>query len=369
MSLKKDCSFFAGDKPCRYHKEEGIKCDNCGYYNPIKFKILIVKLDAVGDVLRTTSILPALKKKYPDSHITWCTKINSKGLFADDLFVDELIFIEEDAYFRLSTEEFDLVANLDTSKFSASISSLANGKIKSGFVLNTKGFVEPVSSAANEWLEMSAFDDIKKANKKSYQEIIYNILELESEIYNPVINIPERIKYKIKLLADKWNLNKTKTIGLNIGVGLKWPSKGWPIQRWEQLIEILKNINLNLLLLGGPEEKEMIAGISGRHDYVVNTGTDNSLMEFSAIIDLCDVLVTADSLALHIGTALNKQIIVLFGPTSSNEIYLYGKGEKLISPKECKCYYKRFCTEKESCMEMITAQRVAASIESALKKI
>jgi len=228
--------------------------------------------------------------------------------------------------------------------------------------LSTKGFVEPVSSAANEWLEMSAFDDVKKANKKSYQEIIYNILELEPEIYNPVINIPEIIKNKIKSLADEWNLSAAKTVGLNIGVGIKWPSKGWPINRWEQLIEILKKKNLNLLLLGGPEEKELIASISERYNYAVNTGTDNSLMEFSAIIELCDVLVTADSLALHIGTALEKQIIVLFGPTSSNEIYLYGKGEKIISPKECKCYYKRFCTEKESCMEKISAQMVADSI-------
>ena len=362
MILKKDCGYFSGDKPCTYHKENGIKCDDCGYYNPINFKILIVKLDAVGDVLRTTSILPAVKKKYPGSHITWCTKKNSKDLFVNNPFVDELIFVEEDAYFRLSVEEYDLVANLDTSKFSASIASFAKGKIKSGFVLSTKGYVEPVSSAANEWLEMSAFDDVKKANKKSYQEIIYSILALESEIYKPVINIPESIKNKIKSLAKDWQLSAAKTIGLNIGVGSKWPSKSWPINKWEQLIEILKKKNLNLLLLGGPEEKAMIAGISKRYDYVVNTGTDNPLMEFSAIIDLCDVLITADSLALHIGTALNKPIIALFGPTSSNEIFLYGRGEKIISSKECKCYYNRSCSEKVSCMDGISPQAVADSI-------
>ena len=64
--LKTDCRNFYGNQPCDYHKKLGIKCDNCNFYAPIGFKILIIKLDAVGDVLRTTSILPPLKHKYPD---------------------------------------------------------------------------------------------------------------------------------------------------------------------------------------------------------------------------------------------------------------------------------------------------------------
>ncbi len=75
MILKTDCRLFKGDRPCDPHKEKGVKCDHCNYYQPIKFKILIIKLDAVGDVLRTTSILKPLKKKYPDCFIVWCTRI------------------------------------------------------------------------------------------------------------------------------------------------------------------------------------------------------------------------------------------------------------------------------------------------------
>ena len=74
MILKTDCKHFPGNKPCIPSKTEGKKCDDCNYYNPVDFKILIIKLDATGDVLRTTSILPALKREYPKSHITWLTK-------------------------------------------------------------------------------------------------------------------------------------------------------------------------------------------------------------------------------------------------------------------------------------------------------
>ena len=367
MVLKKDCRNFSGDKPCNYHKENGIKCDGCTFYSPIGFKILIIKLDAVGDVLRTTSILPALKEKYPESHITWCTKINSKELFSGNPLVNELIYFEEDAYFRINTEEFDIVANLDTSKVSSSIAATAKGKQKFGFILSPKGFVQPANESANSWLEMSAFDDVKKENKKSYQEIIYDILGLESKIFPPIINIPDDIRSNIQKSFSKRISKKNKTVGLNVGVGKKWPGKGWPISEWKGLIRLLNKKDLNLLLLGGPDEREIINKIKKDFKSVIDTGTENSLLEFSAVVDLCDVIVTADSLALHIGTALHKKIIALFGPTSANEIYLYERGEKIVSPKECKCYYKRFCTEEESCMEKISPKKVVSSIEAILK--
>jgi len=91
--LKTDCKHFHGDRPCVPHKEKGMKCDDCTEYKPISFKILIVKLDAAGDVLRTTSILKPLKRKYPDSYITWCTRQNSKELFKYNPLVDDVILI------------------------------------------------------------------------------------------------------------------------------------------------------------------------------------------------------------------------------------------------------------------------------------
>jgi ADP-heptose:LPS heptosyltransferase len=166
--LKIDCIHFYGDRPCNFHKNDGRKCDNCDEYLPINFKILIIKLDAIGDVLRTTSILPAVKRKYPNSHITWCTRTNAGELFANNYFVNEVILFEDDAFSRINAEEYDIVINLDTSKVSSSVAASANGKNKIGFVLNKKGYVEATSKAADKWLAMSAFDDLKKENKKTY---------------------------------------------------------------------------------------------------------------------------------------------------------------------------------------------------------
>jgi heptosyltransferase-2 len=362
--LKLDCRYFYGDKPCVFNKTEGIVCEHCNYYNPIKMKILIIKLDAIGDVLRTTSILPPLKNKYPDSFITCCTRKSAKQLFNNNKFVDEVIVVEDDAYFRIKTEKYDLVINLDTSKVSSSIAAMANSETKIGFILNEKGFVEPTSESANVWLEMSAFDNFKRTNTKSYQQIIYNILGLSDPIFKPQLFVPEET---LKIISNRLNnlgLNKKlKTIGLNVGVGPKWPSKGWPEKHWQHLIKDLGNQSYNLLLLGGPDERERIQRLKTKFSFLIDTGTENSVNEFAAIVNECDLVITCDTFALHISTAMGKKIIVLVGSTSAAELYLYEKGVKLTPSFECKCYYNKNCNQDFSCMESITPDSVLKEIE------
>jgi heptosyltransferase-2 len=367
--LKTDCANFKGDRPCSYNKNEGIMCDDCNHYMPISFKILIIKLDAIGDVLRTTSILKPLKKKYRDCYIEWCTRQNASDIFNNNSLVDEVITIENDARFRINAEEYDVAINLDTSKISSAIATTASAKEKIGFVLNKKGFVEATSDAALQWLEMSAFDDIKKANKKSNQQLMYEILGLDLPVEKPVIQLSATEKGKISRKDFLKEISPIKTvIGLNIGIGTKWPSKGWPISKWQELIEKLGGKKYNLLLLGGPEEVAIIKQLKKEFNFLVDTGCDNSLLEFAAIVDLCDLVITSDTLALHIATALDKKIIALFGPTSASEIELYGKGIKLSSPDGCKCFYRKYCSEKESCMEKISSEKVMDAIKSILKR-
>ncbi|MCZ6702739.1 MAG: glycosyltransferase family 9 protein [Ignavibacteria bacterium] len=345
-------------------------CDNCEYYKPILFKILIIKLDAVGDVLRTTTILPPLKSKYPDAYIIWCTKNNSKELFRNNHYVDEIITVEDDAWFRLSKEEFDIIINLDSSKISSSIASYAKGKDKKGFFLDEKGCVLPISEEADYWLQMSAFDEKKKANKKTYQQIIYNIIGVDNEIHTPQLFITQKLKSQKKTQLEKHGYSENKlTIGLNVGVGTRWPNKGWVIENWNKLIELLSKENYNLLLLGGREEKNIIFELGSKFGNLIDTGFDNSIHEFAAIVDICDIVITADTFALHIATAFNKKIIALFGPTSMNEVELYGKGIKLHSEDECNCFYQKECTEDISCMQKISAEQVYSALELLINEV
>ena len=65
-----DCKYFPLDRPCIYQKNENAVCSSCKNYKQIKqtsenlTKILIIKLGAMGDVLRTTFVLEGLNQKF-----------------------------------------------------------------------------------------------------------------------------------------------------------------------------------------------------------------------------------------------------------------------------------------------------------------
>ena len=71
--VKTSCRWYVGDRPCAPHKREGVTCENCPHEAPVKRRILIVKLGATGDVLRTTALLEPLRRAEPEASITWIT--------------------------------------------------------------------------------------------------------------------------------------------------------------------------------------------------------------------------------------------------------------------------------------------------------
>ena len=68
-----DCIHFRGDLPCAPHKRAGYHCATCPEYHVQEGRILIIKLGATGDVIRTTPLIHKLRETYPDHAIHWLT--------------------------------------------------------------------------------------------------------------------------------------------------------------------------------------------------------------------------------------------------------------------------------------------------------
>src|SRR4030066_847554 len=170
-----DCVHFLGDKPCIWHKHQQVIC-KCSYYAPNKGNILIIKLDAVGDVLRTTCMLPLILRKWPDMGVTWITREESVPLLLNNSYIREIVPYGPNAILHLLSREFNLVINLDAGKISAGMAAIARGAVKVGYLLKNAGHVIPTNAAAEEWIRMGIFDDLKKKNLKTYQRIMCAIL-------------------------------------------------------------------------------------------------------------------------------------------------------------------------------------------------
>lgn len=360
-AVKADCRHFKGDQPCHFHKTQGVECGSCPYFDLPGARILLIKLGAMGDVLRTTSILPALHKKYARPHITWITLEESLTLLDGNPWVDSLVPAGSAGMARLFTETFDAVLNPEATKESSALASLAKAKEKKGFGLSSKGFVFPFHEEAEEIFHLGLFDDLKKANQKTYEQLICELLGLTYERVPPILHLtPDEIQFTETFLAKAGIDSQKPVVGLNSGGGSRWPLKRWTTRGFVALSEKLsERIGAQVLLFGGPmEEKineEILAGVRGT---IVNTGCFRSVREFAALLRLCDVVVTGDSLGLHIALSLGRRVVVLFGPTSATEIDLYDMGQKVTPEMDCLSCYRQVCEKSPNCMENISAEAV-----------
>jgi heptosyltransferase-2 len=92
------------------------------------------------------------------------------------------------------------------------------------------------------------------------------------------------------------------------------------------------------------------------------------LGQFAALVNLCDLVVTGDTTALHLAVGLRKKVVALFGPTCAQEIELYGRGEKIISSLSCSPCYRRFCDRDPNCMRAVPAEEVLKTVNRLLNR-
>jgi len=73
----------------------------------------ISKVVSLGDVIRTTPILEALKEKYKKSKIIFLTHEKSYELIENNPFIDKVIVWDEFSGYLLLREKFDILINLE----------------------------------------------------------------------------------------------------------------------------------------------------------------------------------------------------------------------------------------------------------------
>lgn len=316
-------------------------------------EILIIKLGAMGDVLRMSSILRPLKEKH-QAKITWVTKKSSEDLLKGNPFIDCIVLIGDAQKGALKDKEFDLVLSFDDEEEACGLASDVKSKRIIGAYLKDGMRLYTPDSAT--WFDMgliSAFgkkeaDRRKAKNAKTYQQIHFDILGLSNpKKYPPLLHLTEKDIGFGEIFARMHGIGKNdKVVGINTGAGGRWQDKKLSVSQSASLIDsIAASSKAKIILFGGPEEEERNKTILEKSNAkIIDAGCNNSIRDFAALVNLCDVLVSSDSLAMHIGIALGKKVVCFFYPTSASEIEVYGRGLKIIAEGNSYCSYEPLCT-------------------------
>jgi ADP-heptose:LPS heptosyltransferase len=360
--IRNDCRHFRGDKPCRFKR----LCAECPQFAPVLQKILIIKCRAQGDVLRTTPLLPALKRKYPESFISWLVDEESLDLLSNNPYIDRLHPFNLENVIALTAEKFDVLISLDKEPGLAALAEKVSSSRKLGFGMNELGNLRIFNPAAEYAFRLGVDDCLKfTQNVKTYQEIIHEVADVEYRGDDYVFVLEDQSREKARSFFKKHRIPAERpSVGLNTGAGTKFETKQWPAANYLKLIEFLTSkLGANVFLLGGRRELELNRLLEKKSKVkVFNTGNDNSLLEFAGFLSLMDVVVTSDTLGMHLAMALKRKVVVLFGPTCPQEIELYGRGSKLFAGISCSPCYKQICSDPR-CMKEIFAREVFEEVK------
>lgn len=325
-------------------------------------EILIIKLGAKGDVVRTLPLLLAIKEKYPDSEITWITKSSSTEILKTSPHINKVLAIPAQI-----NEKFDILYNFDIEEEATRLAKEIKADKKYGF-FSEEGYPIAFNSSAEYYLDTLFDDELKKSNTKIYQQMMFDVAELPyNKQHHPIYLTEEDKKYAGDFLEQN-NINIKKLIGVHIGASPRWPSKVWAKENLKEFIIKSDKKGYEILFLGGPDEVEYHEKISNELRVqgvkVYRNNPLNSDRQFAALIGLCNCIISGDSLALHVSLAMKKKTIGLFFCTSPHEVEDYGLLEKIVAPKLYDFFPEKSDQYSEELTKSITAKEVLEKLEN-----
>lgn len=275
---------------------------------------------SLGDVFWHTVLLHL----YKNDKVTWLTSRKAYPLLEDNSYIDRILIYEELASTPLKDNYFDVVVNLEKGpEMCALAGSIATGE-RLGFGFRSDDVL------GND-------DDLclKQNNHKLSQEILYEMMggQWRGDEY---------------ILGYRPTTVEVYDVGFNTEVGSKWPHKAWARRNWEKLEPILLSEGITVTW-----QKDLY-----------------SLYDYIDWLNSCRVIVTNDSLGMHLGLALKKRVVALFGPTSSKKVHMYDRGCHLVANSSCPdmpCY-SSYCKRGFSCINEIEVERVYQKVEDLLEK-
>lgn len=340
-----NCELFNGYKPCAPFKV----CPGCPDRKPIEHRILVVNLDAIGNVIQNTSLLPAIRRKYPNAHIDWLTRRQCAPALENNPYLYRVWVFDWETALVLQSMEYDLVLSCDKSRPATAFVESLKAKEKRGYGLSGNGAIRPLNPEAVHLYRMGVDDALKfNVNQRSGQDLLAEALVLPYERDEYVLELAEAERYFIDDYRHSQGLSPEEiVIGFNTGCSSGFPNKKMRLDQFVDLINRFEHTpGVRVALLGGPDETARNEEIARQVRVpVIATPTNDGLRRGILYIAACDIVVTGCTSAMHMAIGLKKHVVAWFGPSCASEVDLYGRGEKIVQKIPCSPCWKPACDD------------------------
>ena len=292
-------------------------------------RILVIRLDAIGDLVMSTLVFRELKLRFPESEITAVVQSQCRPILETNPYVDRLLSPPKihrsrllhrhrqdlamlQLYWKhLRGQTFDLVLNprFDGDLYSADaliklVDCPHTVKYEDNFV---RGFARYIHRLAFRWA-----DQVPTAGPR--HEVLSSIAIIEHLTGQKCTSEPELfltpddLAYSRKILAKA---PAGSTI-VGVGFGAQAMRRAWPLERWAEVIRALSlRRNIFPLLICSNSEVAVGRRLQGMVSIDSHLMSGANLRQVGATIQACDLFVGPDSGLAHMAAAVKCPVVVV----------------------------------------------------------
>ncbi len=285
----------------------------------------VTHLTSLSDVFVTSVLL----RHFQNDQVTVVTARDAVPLFKNIPNVRRVLTYDYQVSMALSHEHFDVLVNLEPGWEFCALADSVWADQRFGFTLDDYGEESVALEGAEELFVVTRWPAKLRMLDRPLQALLYETVGAQWRGEEYVLGIRPDVQ-------PEWD------IAFNVQTDRGWMNRNWSEMRWRELESLCGDYSISYAYQEyGDDLAEYIRWIAG-----------------------CRVLVTPDSLGMHLALALGKRVVALLGPTSPRVIHLYDRGEAIVPTGDFDCIpcYEHECRYKQSCLESIDPAEVMTAV-------
>jgi len=344
-------------------------------------KILMVRLGAIGDVIRTLPALRALRANLPETYIGWVVEDRAASILKGHPDLNKVFVVPRKEWeknrlsFKTLKEVWEFIRKLRKENFDMVLDF--HGLFKSGLITFFSGVRDRVGfsrkfSREGNFLFTNRHVSLpeKKMNRVERNLFMVKSIGLEIADHDPIVPISDGDReFADPVIPPEERSSISPRIIVHPGSSLQTRYKRWDYRRFAQLTDVLiREYGGKIFFTAGKDEWEVVNSIIGEmtESQYVCCRTE-TLTQLAEIIRRSDLYIGNDTAPMHLAAFVGTPVIGLFGPTDPIENAPYGKEESIVVRKDVPCNpcRNRGCPNL-ICMDSITVEDVLKSVERIL---
>ena len=335
-------------------------------------KILIIRLGAFGDVVRTIPAVDALKAVYPESSITWLVDEGSANILQGADCLDSVIILPRkgilhdlsgavSALMKIRHQKFTCVLDFHGLFRSGLFAFLSGCRHRVGF---SKDHVREINHLFNNIYIDPGTDNISRYQKNHF---LVELFDVPSKYTPPKISLMQGENEIIdEFIAS---LGGGQFVTVHPGTSYRGRYKRWYPERFAVISDfIVKKYNLSVILLFTEEEKIIVDEIISKSKEHLFLSPKINQRQLYYLISRSRLYIGLDSGSMHIASLSATPIVAIFGPSDviHNKPADYAPYRIVYCEVDCAPCRNRSCRVRH-CMDAVQTHDVIEAIQEMME--